>query len=531
VWGIGSCVRVNKMRSLWFRLIGAFALVIFIGVVANSVLIDRATGGQFSRYVTQSGKTVAQRLAPVLADEYAQDGGWQNAEAWLESTPQPGVVAPGVGPHMGGMMGRGPAASGSAGGVTQHMMMSGVSGDMWATMGVRLMLADESGVVVADTLGSFKGTSLKPSDLTAGTPVVVAGRQVGTLLAVLPDVNVVTPASDFLHSVNRSTWLASVAAGVLALVLGMLLFRQIVAPIRALTRASERIAAGQLDQRVMVTSKDELGQLGAAFNQMADALARDRELQRNMIADVAHELRTPLTAIQGNLEAILDGVLPMSAQEVSILHDETLLLARLVADLRLLSLAESGQLKLELAPLDVADLAGRVVERMRPQAEGGGVELAVEAASGLPKVEADGDRITQVISNLVGNGLRHTPPGGRVTVSVAQGPAGGAVVSVTDSGSGIAAEDLPHVFDRFYRADRSRNRASGGSGLGLAIVKQLVEAHGGDVRVASEPGRETRFSFTLPASVGLAAGGKSLRRPPNGGATDRPNDSVSSGIA
>ncbi len=483
------------MRSLWFRLMGAFVLVILIGVVVSSVLIDRATGGQFSHYVTQNGKAWAQRLAPVLAEQYAQDGGWQNAEAWLETLPGRGAGAgSGMGLRMGAMMGHGPGAGGGNSGMAQHLM----GGDMWAAMGIRLMLADQGGVVIADTMGTLRGTDLKPADLAAGTPVVVDGRQVGTLLVVLPDAGVVTPASNFLAAANRSTWLASLVAGVLALVLGMLLFRQIVAPIRALTGASARIAAGQLDQRVDVTSKDELGQLAATFNQMADALTRARDLQRNMIADVAHELRTPVTAIQGNLEAMLDGVLPMTAPEVGILHDETLLLSRLVDDLRLLSLAESGQLKMERGRLNLGDLANRIVERMRPQAQAQGVELVAVAAPGTPEVEADSDRITQVISNLVGNGLRHTPPGGRITVSVAAGTVGNAVVVVTDTGSGIAPEDLPHVFDRFYRADRSRNRASGGSGLGLAIVRQLIEAHGGAVSVASDPGRETRFSFTLP---------------------------------
>ena len=493
------------MRSLGFKLMGAFALVIVLGVVANSFLISRATGGQFSRYVIRNGQGWTQQLAPVLASAYARDGNWQSAGALIgtASGQSPNVAVPNVDNHMGGMMGRGPVSGGSGDAAPMGGMMMG--GDMWAAMGIRLILADQSGTVIADTMSPVAGAQLQPADIAAGTPIMVDGRPVGTLLAVLPDANVESPASDFLQAANRSTWLASLAAGALALVLGLLLFRQIVAPIRALTTAAGRIAAGQLNQRVAVTSQDEVGQLAAAFNQMADALARDRDLRRNLVADIAHELRTPLAAIQGNLEAMLDGILPLAAPEIQILHDETLLLSRLVSDLRLLSLAESGQLKLERAPLDLGDLACRAVEGLRPQAEAAGVDLSAEAVPGLPMVDADGDRVTQIIHNLVGNGLRYTPPGGRVTVSVA---AEGAALRVTvhDTGTGVAPEDLPHVFDRFYRADRSRNRTSGGSGLGLAIVKQLVEAHGGQVAVASEPGRATDFSFTLPLAPPESAG-------------------------
>jgi two-component system OmpR family sensor kinase/two-component system sensor histidine kinase BaeS len=413
------------------------------------------------------------------------------------------------------MMGPGMMGRDQGWGMRPSQGMGGMmNGDMWAWMGVRLLLADERGVIVADSASSSTGTTLNRADLAAGIPVLVDGRQVGTLLAVLAAADPATPVGDFLRDVNRSTWLAGLAAGGLALALGLLLFRQIVAPVRAVTLAAQRIAAGQLDQRVPVTSRDEIGQLASAFNQMADVLAQDRQLRRNMIADIAHELRTPLSIIQGNLEAMLDGVLPTTAQELASLHDETALLARLVADLRLLSLAEAGQLKLERAETDLGELVSKVVERMRPQAEAGGVDLATDVAPGLPPVDADADRISQVIGNLVSNALRYTPARGRVavrafalettadgrrrTAAAAVSGRRSAVVEVADTGIGITPEDLPHVFDRFYRADKSRTRASGGSGIGLAIVKQLVEAHGGRAWAESEPGKGSRFSFTLP---------------------------------
>jgi signal transduction histidine kinase len=378
--------------------------------------------------------------------------------------------------------------------------------DMLAWMGLRLLLANESGRVVVDTASSALGATLAAADLAAGVPLVVDGRQLGTLLAVSSTADMATPAGDFLSAVNRSTWLAGLAAGMLALVLGLLLFRQIVAPVRAVTAAAQQLAAGQLDRRVPITSQDEVGQLARAFNQMAEALAHDRQLRQNMMADIAHELRTPLSIIQANLEAMLDGVLPASPPEIASLHDETTLLSRLVADLQLLSLAEAGQLKLERVETDLGDLVRKVADRMVTQAGENDIALITDIGPDLPLLNVDADRMSQAIGNLVSNALRYTPPGGRIGVkafvavstSAAVNGRQPVVIEVSDTGPGIAPEDLPHVFDRFYRADKSRSRASGGSGIGLAIVKQLVEAHGGQVGVVSERDKGTTFTVTLP---------------------------------
>ncbi|HYQ71682.1 MAG TPA: ATP-binding protein, partial [Gammaproteobacteria bacterium] len=305
--------------------------------------------------------------------------------------------------------------------------------------------------------------------------------------------------------VNHSTWLAGGIAAVGALVLGSILFFQIVSPVQKVTVAAQKIAAGDLGQRIPTQSQDEIGSLATAFNRMADSLAQHEELRRNLIADVAHELRTPLTVIQGNLEAMLDGILPTSPEEIATLRDETALLARLVADLRLLSLAEAGQLKLERVKTDPAELLVHAVEPFRLQAQSSQVSLELDIASTLPKIEVDVDRITQVIRNLLSNALRHTPESGKVTVSCRRDDSQRLLIAVSDSGEGIAPDDLPYVFDRFYRADKSRSRTSGGSGIGLAIVKQLVEAHGGRVWVESpifqsldNEGFGTRFLVSLP---------------------------------
>jgi signal transduction histidine kinase len=285
--------------------------------------------------------------------------------------------------------------------------------------------------------------------------------------------------------------------------LGLILFRQIVAPVRAMTTAAQSIADGDLEQRVSVSTSDELGQLARAFNQMADALDRNRILRRNMIADIAHELKTPLSVLRANLEAMIDGVLPTSPEEITVLHNETTLLSRLISDLRLLSLAEAGQLTLARSTIDFKQLAVHTVERMRPQAEAEDIQLVTHVAEDLPHVDIDMDRMSQVLGNLLGNALRHTSSKGQVSLQVYQhatdGDKPGIIVEVKDTGEGILPEDLPFVFDRFYRADKSRSRASGGSGIGLAIVKQLVEAHGGHAWAESAGvGSGSAFKFTLP---------------------------------
>lgn len=397
---------------------------------------------------------------------------------------------------------------------------SGSNPDVWAMMGQRLILVDADGRVVRDSEGELTGTALSKEQLAAGAPITVKGEQVGTVLVVSSASTLpATPAGEFLSGVNRSLVLAVLAAGAIALVLGGLLFFQITSPIRRLTTAASGIAAGDLSQRVETHSQDELGQLAQTFNRMADSLAQAEAQRRQLVADVAHELRTPISVLQANLEAIQDGVLPLDAEQVASLHEETIHLSRLVTDLRLLSLAEAGQLKLARTEIDVAQLIDKTVARLKPQAAEKGIALRVELpVSPLPFVLADADRITQVIANLVENALRHTPAGGEIVVqadisgeekAAARSSKGRqqamVLVAVSDTGSGIRAEAIPHIFDRFYRVDGSRTRVSGGSGLGLAIVRHLVEAHGGQIWVESPLGRlpdgldyGTRISFTLP---------------------------------
>ncbi len=315
---------------------------------------------------------------------------------------------------------------------------------------------------------------------------------------------------EFLQSVNNSIWIAGAIAVFIALILSLFLARQIASPLRTVTLAAKRIASGDLSQRVSVKSKDELGELAVAFNSMAESLARNEQVRRNMVADIAHELRTPLTVIQGNLEAILDGVIPLSKDHVASIHEETTVLARLIADLRELSLAEAGQLKLERGPINLADLLGKAIARHQTAATEKEIALTTDLPDELPLADVDEQRISQTVNNLLTNALRHTEHGGRIVVAAKNGSVATSdkatkttpmlTVSIADTGSGIPPEEIPYIFERFYRLDKSRSRASGGSGIGLAIVKQLVEAHGGKVWAESTVGKGTTFYFTVPVS-------------------------------
>jgi len=293
--------------------------------------------------------------------------------------------------------------------------------------------------------------------------------------------------------------------GAVALVTGLGLSRVISRPVVRLTEATRAVTKGDLSVRVAGQYPGELGELAASFNQMTEELARADKLRRNLTADVAHELRTPLSVIRGKIEGVLDGVYPATPEHLEPILEETKLLAHLVEDLRLLALAEAGQLSLEKRALDVGDLLRDAQVNFGPQADDRGVTLALDLPADLPQVTADRRRIAQVLGNLLTNALRHTPQGGCVTLSAAVTPpllggVGGemATISVSDTGAGIPPEDLPYIFERFWRGEKSRSRAAGGSGLGLAIAKQLVEMHRGTITAESVPGRGSTFRFTLP---------------------------------
>jgi signal transduction histidine kinase len=306
-----------------------------------------------------------------------------------------------------------------------------------------------------------------------------------------------------------SLLVAGLAAAVTAAVVSLLVSRRIAGSARHVLDAARRIAAGSYGERVPVRDADALGELSEGFNAMAKALEEAERRRVEVVSDVSHELRTPISTLRGYLEGITSGTIEPSEEAFSRLYAATARMERLVNDLRQLSRAEAGQLTLNVSPVSPSDVVGTATEGMRPLFEEKGVELGVAVPKGLPPVSADGDRVAQVLTNLLDNALGHTPPGGRVTVEVRPG-AGEVAFRVADTGEGLAPEDLGRVFERFYRVEKSRSRSGerGGSGVGLTITKALVEAMGGRIRAESLGiGCGAAFQFTLPAAKLTRTGG------------------------
>ncbi len=289
-----------------------------------------------------------------------------------------------------------------------------------------------------------------------------------------------------------------VVSAVAALLVGAWVGRTLTRPLQQLEQAANAIKAGDLNQQVPIHGSREMVAMGTAFNEMAAQLSQAETLRKNLLADVAHELRHPIHILQGNLQAILDDVYPLSKEEIARLSDQSQHLTRLVQDLHDLAQAEAHQLPLQQQEMEVADVVKEAVGTYQPLAHGRDIDLHVELLGAIPAIQGDPARLRQVMLNLLDNALRHTPDGGRVLVTVQQ-EGGSLAVRVQDNGRGLSPEQLPYVFDRFYKADRGRDQS--GAGLGLAIVKAIVEAHGGRVTaVSGGMGQGSTFSFSLPIS-------------------------------
>ena len=359
-------------------------------------------------------------------------------------------------------------------------------------------LADAKGVVLIQNDSLYPvGMVVPAAILKQGTVVIVDGKPVGTILPAhfAPGFN---PEENlFLQRTTEALIYAVTGAMLVALLIGILIARTLVRPLGDLTRAAQNIASGHLDQQVVIRSRDEIGQLGEAFNRMSQEVARVNLMRKQMTADIAHDLRTPLTVIAGYIESMRDGVLQPTPARLDLIYSEIEGLQHLVGDLKMLSQMDAGELPLHPQRLEVGGMLEHAAATYSHRAEQQGVVLEVDSPEPQPEVRVDEGRMMQVFGNLLSNALRYTPPGGKIILAGSQSN-GKAILSVRDTGEGIAEEDLASIFDRFHRADKSRHAESGETGLGLAIVKALVEAHQGTVRAESTPGEGTTIFIELP---------------------------------
>jgi signal transduction histidine kinase len=455
------------MNKLWTRLAAAFLIVALVAVGAVAVVVNRTTASSFRSYVgQQNAAAVDSQLVQALEAHYASVGSWEGAQDLL--------------PGQQGGHGQGQGRGGQ---------------------GPRFLLANADYTVVAATDPEQIGHRLSTTERDQAQALVVAGETVGYLIRGGAGVQVLDQTQQkFLSDMTRALVLAALGAIVLAVVMGLALSWALARPLRHLQQSAAAITQGNLGTQMPILGTQEFRDVASAFNRMSAALAESEVIRGRMTSDIAHELRSPVSVMRGQLEAMLDGVFPLSTEQLAIVYDQTLHLGRLVEDLRTLTRAESGRLPLELSPVEPGQLVQRVVADFAPLAQDQGITLRADVAPDLSPIPADPDRLRQVLANLVANALIHTPGGGEVTVAVAN-YASAVRFTVSDTGPGLTPEQAAHVFERFYRTDDARQRDQGGSGLGLAIAHELVRLHRGRIWVDSVPGKGSAFNFEIPAEA------------------------------
>jgi signal transduction histidine kinase len=469
------------------RLMLSFVLIVLLSVSLVVIIARQGASNEVQAFMFRGGMNSSNvnQMVTALEEYFGSHQSWLGVETLFNNSSGRGPGA-GMGSGMGAGRGQGAGNAGNAG--------------MGQGQGPHIQMADAQGNILVDTSGTAGGV-LSQNEIASAIALQNNGRTVGYLL---PSGSANFSQLDERFLVNRLSQAALTAgliAGVASLLVALFLAYRLTKPVHALTQAAGRLAKGDLSQRVVVQGKDELGVLGATFNQMANSLQKAAESRRAMTADIAHELRTPLAVQRANLEALQDGIYPLTPENLESILEQNQILTRLVDDLRTLALADAGELRLDRTSTDFPKLVRRSLDRFNSQAAVHQVTLRCDLPEACPALLLDPLRIEQVLGNLISNALRHTPPGGTVHVLVRYpaGQAGGMVqLEVHDSGEGIPKDAIGHLFERFYRADPSRNRSAGGTGLGLAIARQLAEAHGGRLEAANHPQGGAVFTLSLP---------------------------------
>ncbi len=459
------------------------AIATLTGGVLYFVFVNY-NANRFDQFVLDQQKD---SLVASLVDYYQTNGNWQG----LAFT----VVGQGMGPGM--MSGqRGQQADSFTPGMGNGRQNNGDERNLFG-------LADENGIlIIAHRDNSpLLGLKLNEKVLQNGRAITVDGKEVGTLLMVerLPSYNLAEQL--FLDRTKRAYFVAFFGSVITAGLLGLLFASRFTKRITTLTEAAAKLSQGDLSRQVEIEGKDEVSDLGLAFNNMAQQLLASNDLRKQMTADIAHDLRTPLTVVSGYVESMRDGDLEITPERLNVIHQEIRHLEQLVGDLRLLSQSDAGELKLNKQSLDPAELllqAERVFENEALQKK---IKLSVLATPGELSIPGDEGRLLQVLENLIANALHYTSEGGEVSLKsslIRTKTSRKCLIEVQDTGSGIAQDELPLIFERFHRVDKSRHTDVNQSGLGLAIVRALVQAHGGEVVAESELGKGTKFKIFLP---------------------------------
>jgi signal transduction histidine kinase len=470
--------RINVIHSIRWKLAISLLMIVVVSIGLSSFLIGLGTQREFKQYVANCDQMYTNSVTAFLMNYHQMNNGWSNVDNLLDQ------------------------------------QLNDPS--------QRLVLSDVEGNIIADTKREWVGKNTKEVGLALYVPVGTPAHYLGRLYALGCDCSGITSSisrtcstnlvytgaeQDFLNRTNNYLWMVGLITAAVALFLGLVLTRQITLPIHALKRGAQKLSSGEMNHRVFVESRDELGDLAKSFNSMADSLDRMEQSRRHLTADIAHELRTPLTVIEGTVDGMIDGVFKPDKEHLNWIKEQTAMLTRLIEDLRDISQAEAGQLKLNLIRTNITDLVDRKVSQVKMRALEKNVELSLSAPGNILEVEVDPVRFEQIINNLLTNAIRHTPRDGKITVSLQNFSADnkfipgqrGVLVSVADSGEGIPPEHIDRVFDRFYRVETSRAKEEGETGLGLAIVKQMVEAHHGKVWVESTVGAGSTFYIYIPA--------------------------------
>lgn len=483
------------MKSrLLIKLIASMGLVVILGGAVSAFVIGVSTRRAFRSLVRESDIGLSRSLAGTFEEYYRRNGDWSGVEELLRS-PAAMMQLEGAmpGPRMGGMS-------------DPNMHGPGMPrmGRMGRPGALELLLTDEEGDVIARSSGEVSQEEdsqeeLEKRELDEGTPLEAAGERVGYLFVGSMVDPVLGPFQRaFLFNVYRSIGLSTMLVALVAIAVAALLFRHIISPLRQLGRATAMMRQGNYEVDVATGRGDEIGALSNSFQEMVVSLKEADEWKRRLIADSAHELRTPVSLLQGNLEMIREGIYPADKEHIDSLYEETLLLSRLVGELRDLADAQEGRKSYSFETCSLRELVAQILRSFRAQTEERQIEVKMEVVSGECAVFGDCRKLSQAFSNIVSNAVRYSPRNGSIKVTVGEDEAK-VEVAVEDSGEGIEPDEREKIFERFYRTDRARNRATGGSGLGLAVSKEILEVHGG--RIVAEEARDlggARILVQLP---------------------------------